>query len=57
MPGEYKFISVDSIINYPLAKIIAPYLNYLRIKPNYITILNILLRFYIIKKIKLNLNN
>jgi phosphatidylglycerophosphate synthase len=50
MGGEQDILSIDKIINYPLAKIIAPLLYKLNIIPNYITFGNIILRLFIFRK-------
>ena len=50
MGGEINIISIDKVLNYPLAKLIAPILYKLGIIPNYITIFNIIFRIFIIHK-------
>ena len=47
MGGEINILSIDKLINYPIAKAIAPFLYKIGIVPNHITIFNILLRCYI----------
>ena len=47
MPGEQDIISYDKYINYPLARKIAPYCYKLGIKPNHVTIMNMIFRIYI----------
>ena len=50
MGGEINILSIDKIFNYPIAKRIAPILFKMGIVPNNITIMNIILRIYIIYK-------
>jgi phosphatidylglycerophosphate synthase len=50
MGGEQNVLSIDKYITYPIAKKIAPYLYNLGVKPNHVTIFNILFRIYIFKK-------
>lgn len=50
MGGEINILSVDKVINYPLAKMIAPFLYKIGVIPNYITIFNILFRIFIVYK-------
>ena len=57
MGGEIDILSIDKILNYPLAKFLAPYLYNLKIVPNYITISNIILRIYIFYKMYLGCNS
>ena len=57
MGGEVNVISVDKYLSYPIAKTIAPFFYNLGIKPNDITIFNILFRIYLIKKIINNDNS
>ena len=47
MGGEINILSIDKVINYPIAKVIAPFLYKIGIVPNHITIFNIFLRCYI----------
>ena len=47
MPGEQDIISFDKYINYPLARKLAPYCYKLGIKPNHVTIMNMVFRVYI----------
>lgn len=50
MGGEINIFSIDKNINYPIAKRIAPVLYKLGIIPNYITIFNVIFRFFIVYK-------
>ena len=54
MGGEQNVFSLDKYITYPIAKVIAPFLYNIGIKPNHITISNIFFRIFIFNKI---LNN
>lgn len=54
MGGEINVISVDKYFTYPIAKILAPLFFNLGIKPNHVTISNILFRIYLIKKLITN---
>ena len=50
MGGEQNVFSLDKFITYPIAKVIAPFLYNIGIKPNHVTISNIFFRIFIINK-------
>ena len=54
MPGENNIVSFDKYISYPIAKKVAPICYKIDLKPNHVTFLNIIFRFFILKDLVKN---